>query len=87
MKAHSKPTSSITFSKTARAVILARAEAIGRACKLAFSYGLESDPVIAAKFMSKLTLKKKHDHIPKCVAKVKPTGNNIPLKAVMYAFS
>jgi hypothetical protein len=59
---------------------------MGRACKLAFSYGLESDPVIAAKFMSKLTLKKKHYHIPEFVAKVKPVGNNIPLKAVTDAF-
>jgi hypothetical protein len=36
-KAHAKPTSSAFFSKTARAAILARAKAMGRACKLAFS--------------------------------------------------
>ena len=60
---------------------------MGRACKLAFSYGLESDLVIAAEFLSKLTLKKKHDHIPKFVAKVKHVGNTIPLKAVTNAFS
>jgi hypothetical protein len=58
-----------------------------RACKLAFSYGLESDPGIAAKLLSKLTLKKKHDHIPVFVARVKPTRNCIPLKAVTDAFS
>ena len=45
-----------SFSKTTRAAILARAGAAGRACKLAFSYGLESDPVVAAKFLAKLTL-------------------------------
>ena len=59
---------------------------MGRACKVAFSYGIESYPVIAAKFLSKLTLKKKHDHIPEVVAKVKLVGNNIPLKAVTDAF-
>ena len=60
---------------------------MGRACKLAFSYGLESDPAIAAKFMSKLTLKKKHDRIPGLMARVKPTRNCIPLKTVTDAFS
>ena len=60
---------------------------MGRACKLAFSYGLESDPGIAAKFLSKLTLKQKHDHIPAFVARVNPTRKCIPLKAVAEAFS
>ncbi len=60
---------------------------MGRAYKLAFSYGMESNPAIAAEFLSKLTLKKKHDHIPLFVAKVKPTKNCIPLKAVTEAFS
>ena len=59
---------------------------MGRACKLAFSYGLESDPVIAAKILSQLTLKQKHDHIPSFVARVKPTRNCTPLKAVTEAF-
>ncbi len=54
---------------------------MGRAFTLAFSYGLESDPAIAAKFLSKLTLKKKHAHIPDFAAKVKPAGNRIHLKA------
>ncbi len=36
--------STTTFSKTAKAAILAGAGAVGRACKIAFSYGLESDP-------------------------------------------
>ncbi len=53
---------------------MARAGAMGRACKLAFSYGVESDPVIAAKFLDKLTRKKKHAHIPNYVAKVNPRG-------------
>ena len=87
IKAHSRSSSSSTFSKTTRAAILAGVGAMGRACELAFSYGLESDPSVAAKFMSKLTLKKKHDHIQEYVAKVKPTGKCIPLKAVPDAFS
>ena len=41
---------------------------MGRVFKLAFSYGLESDPAITAKFLSKLTLKKKHAHIPDFLA-------------------
>jgi len=36
--------STTTFSKTARAAILAGAGAVGRACKLAFSYGMKTDP-------------------------------------------
>ena len=87
MKSHYKPTSSIAFSKTARAAILAGPRAMGRACKLAFSYGLESNAYIAAKFLSKFTLKKKHGHIPEFAAKVKLTGNCIPVKAVTDAFS
>jgi len=75
-EAHSKSTSRTSFSKTARTAILAGARAMGRACKLAFSYGLESDPAIAAKFLFKLTLKKKHDHILEFVARVKPTGTS-----------
>ena len=87
IKANSKPTSSTTFSKTVRAAIRTGAGAMRRDCKLAFSYGLECDPVIAAEFLSKLTLKKNHDHILEFVAKVKPTGNSIPLKAVTDALS
>jgi hypothetical protein len=37
--------------------------------------------------MSKLTLKKKHDHIQEYEVKVKPTRNCIPLKAVTDVFS
>jgi hypothetical protein len=85
--AHSKSASSSSFSKTARAAILTGAGALSRACKLAFSYGLESDPEVAAEFLSKLTLKKKHYHIPLYTAKVRPTKNCIPPKAVTEAFS
>ena len=46
----------LSFSKTARAANLAKAGAVGRAYELAFSYGSESDPVVAAEFLAKLTL-------------------------------
>jgi hypothetical protein len=45
-----------SFSKTTRDAILSRAGAVGRACKLAFSYGMKSDQVVAAEFLAKLTL-------------------------------
>jgi hypothetical protein len=85
-KAHSIPTSTTFFSKTARAAILASAGAVGRACKLAFSFGLEADPGIAAEFRARLALKKKHGHIPEHVTKVKPPVSYIPLKAITYVF-
>ncbi len=44
IKAASTSASTSSFSKTARAAILEGAGAFGRACKLAFSYGLETDP-------------------------------------------
>jgi hypothetical protein len=79
--------STTTFSKTARAAILAGAGAVGRACKLAFSYGQETNPGIAAKFLAKVTLEARHSHIEACVPSVKPPRNCIPLKAVAEAFS
>ena len=45
-----------SFSTIVMAAILAKAGAVGRACKLAFSDGMESDPVVAAEFLAKLTL-------------------------------
>ena len=60
---------------------------MGRACKLAFSYGLETDPEIAARFLAKLTLKARHAHIQVHVPKVKPPRNCIPVKAVTDDFS
>ena len=46
----------VSFSKTARVAILAGAGEVGRACKVAFTFGLETDPEVAAKFLKKLTL-------------------------------
>jgi hypothetical protein len=53
---NSASTDTPTFSKTARAAILAGVGQVGRACKVAFTYGLETDPDVAAKFLKKLTL-------------------------------
>jgi hypothetical protein len=60
---------------------------VDRACKIAFSFGLESDPIVAAEFLAKLTLQKRHDHIPIYVSKVTPAPSHIPLKSVSDAFS
>ena len=46
----------ISFSKMAREAILAGPGKVGRACKVAFTYGLETNPAIAATFLAKLTL-------------------------------
>ncbi len=86
-KASSIPSSFTPFSKTPRTAILAGAEAVGRACNLAFSYGLEPDPEFASKSLPKLTLKARHAHIPVHVPKVKPPYNRIPSKAMADAFS
>jgi hypothetical protein len=86
IKASSTFASTSTFSKTARAAILAGVGAVVRACKLAFFYGLESDPAVAATFLAKLTLGTNHLHIEAYVLKIKPSKNSIPLKAVTDAF-
>ncbi len=66
---------------------LVGAGAVGRACKIAFSYGLETDQAVAARFLAKLTLQAKHSYIQPYIAKVKPPRNCTPLKAVTDAFS
>ena len=51
----------VSFSKTARAAILAGAGEMGRACKVAFTFGLETDPEVVATFLKKLTLQSRHN--------------------------
>ena len=53
----------VSLSKTARAAILAGVGEVGRACKVAFNFGLETDPEVAAKFLKKRTLQARHNHI------------------------
>jgi hypothetical protein len=60
---NSVSTDTVVFSKTARAALLAAAGEVGKACKVAFSYGLEKDHVIAAEFLMKLNLQPRH---PSC---------------------
>ncbi len=57
------------------------------ACKVAFSYGLETDPEVAAKFLKNLTLQTRHIHIPPHPSNFKPAKNQIHAKAVAEAFS
>ncbi len=73
---------SVTFSKTARAAILAGDGEVGRAYKVAFIYGLETDPSVAAKFMKKLTLQARHPHITPNSVNLKPAKNLTSQKAV-----
>ena len=73
------------FSKTARAAALACAGELGRACKVAFTYGVEADPEVAAGFLAKLTLQARHSHVPLHPSSLKPAKNSIPLTAVSEA--
>jgi len=78
---------SVTFSKTARAAILAGAWEVGGACKVAFTYGLETDPVVSSKFLNKPALHGRHPHIVPNTSNLKPAKNHISLKDVTYSFS
>ena len=53
-------TDMVVVSKIARAALLAGAGEVGRACKVAFTYGLKTDPLVAVKFLKKLTLQSRH---------------------------
>jgi len=75
------------FPLTARAAALAGCGAVGKACKLAFSYGTESDPVVAANFLSKLTRATLHTHVPAPPPSCKSPFFPIPLKAVTDVFT
>jgi hypothetical protein len=67
---------------------MAGAGAVGRACKLAYFYGMETNPVVATKFLAKLTLQKRYySHISIYVSKVSPPLNCFPLKAITDAIS
>ena len=77
----------VSFSKTARVAILAWAGEVGIACKVAFTFGLESDPEVAAKFLEKLTLQARHSHITSHSSTYKPAKILISAKAVSEAFS
>jgi hypothetical protein len=75
------------FPLAARAASLAGCGAVGKACKLAFSYGTESDPGVAATFLAKLTMTIPHDHVPLPPSAYKSAFVPIPLKAIADAFT
>ena len=52
-----------------------------------FSYGLETDPEVAAKVLSRLNRSERHTHIAPHVPTVIPAKNRIPVKAVTEAFT
>ena len=79
------PTSS--FPLAARAASLAGCGATGKACKLAFSYGIESDPVVTATFLAKLTRKIPHSHVPIPPSSFKTPFVPIPIKTISDAFT
>jgi hypothetical protein len=76
-----------SFSKNTRAAALACARELGRACKVAFTYGIEAGPEVAASFLTKPTLRARHSHAPSHPFSLKPAKNSIPLTAVAEAFS
>jgi len=76
-----------SFSKTARAAALGGSGDLGRACKMAFTYGIEADPEVAASFLTKMTLRARHYHVPLHPSSLKPAKNSIPMTAVAEAFS
>ena len=78
-----------TFPQTARAVALAGCLAVGKACKLAFSYGTESDPIVAAtlSFLAKLTRTLPHTHVSMPPSTFKTAFLPVPIKVVTNAFT
>ena len=80
-----KPT--LSFSMTAMATSLARCGAVGKACKLAFSYGTKSNPEVAATFLAKITRPTLHEHVPAFPSEYKTAKITIPIKAITDAFT
>ncbi len=80
-----EPASSLPLA--ARAASLAGCGVTRKACKLAFSYGTESDPVVAATFLAKLTRKTPHSHVPVPPSTFKTPFMPISTKAVSDAFT
>jgi hypothetical protein len=54
---------------------------------VAFTYGIEADPEVAATFLAKLTLRARQSNVPLQPSSLKPAKNSIPLFAVSDAFS
>jgi hypothetical protein len=54
---------------------------------LAFSYGNESDPIVEATFLAKLTRIVPHTHVSMPPSSFKIAFLPVPIKAVTYAFT
>ena len=54
---------------------------------MAFSYGTESNPEVAAKFMAKLTMTVPHSHVPAPPFSYKTVFVPIPLKSITDTFT
>ncbi len=86
-RVHALSVPASTFPLDARAASLAGCGATGKAIKLAFSFGTESDPVVAATFLAKLTRKTPHNHVPIPSSYFKTPCVPIPIKAISDAFT
>ena len=75
------------FPRIARVVALVGCGAVGKACKLAISYGTESDPVIVASFLAKVTKMIPYTHAPLPPSSYKIVLVPIPIKVVKDAFT
>jgi hypothetical protein len=80
-----KPT--VAFTQTARATTLARCGDVEKACKIAFSYGNESDPALNVTFLAKLTRSPPYTHVPSPPFVVMSSFVPIPIKSVLDTFT
>jgi hypothetical protein len=76
-----------SFPLIARAAALAGCGAASKAGKLAFSYGSESDPEVAARFVAKLTRTAPHTHVAPPPSSYKTTFVPIPQRVITDTFT
>ncbi len=86
-RVHALTHPSQSFPLSARASSLAGYGAVGKACKLAFSNGSESNLEVAAKFLAKLTRMVPHSHVPALPSSYKIVFVPIPLKPITNTFT
>jgi len=86
-RVHALTVPSSSFPRVARATSLAGCGVVVKACTLAFSYGAESDPVVVVTFLAKLTKTTPHTHVPVPPSYFKTPFVQVPIKAVMDAFT
>jgi hypothetical protein len=79
-----KPTN--LFTQGARDASLAGCGVVGKACKITVTYGTESNPMVAATFMAKVTRSTLHTQVPAPSRAYKSAFVPIPIKAATGAF-